>query len=92
MYLLNMNRYVVHGDRPASSLNVSQSHKFPQTIVRCDKTPSSNEFQRVNFPALKTLIDAEGCLDGRNSALIYQKLWCVSQEIEYHTCDLLKMC
>lgn len=57
-----------------NTLNMLQSNKFPQTVVHCDKIPSSNEFQRVHFPALKALIDAEGCLDGWSSASIYQKL------------------
>lgn len=57
-------------------------------IVHYDEIPNSNEFQQVNFLAVKKLIDAKGCLKGWTSTIIYQKHCSVPQEIEYCMCNL----
>lgn len=61
------------------------------TTIRVKKKEkrSTNEFHKVNFLAVKKLINATGCLRGWSGATIHQKHCNVPQEIEYCMCNLL---
>ncbi len=63
-----------HADRPFTIFHLHvPTIKHTKYIFHYNELPNSDEFQQAHFLTVKKLTDAKGCLEGWNSALIYQK-------------------